>query len=76
MAEAFIELQQQDKARELDHPEWLALLLDREASSRGTKRYQTRLRAAKLRHGQAAIEDVDYRTPRRLDKVLFQQLAT
>jgi hypothetical protein len=28
-----------------------------------------------LRHGQAAIEDVDYRTPRRLDKALFQQLA-
>ena len=25
---------------------------------------------------QAAIEDVDYRAPRRLDKVLFQQLAT
>jgi hypothetical protein len=33
-------------------------------------------RAAKLRHGQAAIEDGDYRTPRQLDKVLFQQLAT
>jgi hypothetical protein len=29
MAEAFIELQQQDKACDLDHPEWLALLLDR-----------------------------------------------
>ena len=76
MAEAFIELQQQDQARELGHAEWLALLLDREAASRGTRRYRTRLRAAKLRHGQAAIEDVDYRTPRRLDKVLFQQLAT
>jgi hypothetical protein len=25
--------------------------------------------------GQASIEDVDYRTPRRLDKALFQQLA-
>jgi DNA replication protein DnaC len=76
MAEAFIELQQQDQARELGHAEWLALLLDREAASRGTRRFRTRLRAAKLRHGQAAIEDVDYRTPRRLDKVLFQQLAT
>ena len=31
---------------------------------------------ARLRHSQAAIEDVDYRTPRRLDKALFQQLAT
>jgi DNA replication protein DnaC len=34
------------------------------------------LRAARLRHSQAAIEDVDYRTPRRLDKALFQQLTT
>jgi DNA replication protein DnaC len=28
-----------------------------------------------LRQGQATIEDVDYRTPRRLDKALFQQLT-
>ena len=34
-----------------------------------------RLRSARLRHSQAVIEDVDYRTPRRLDKPLFQQLA-
>jgi hypothetical protein len=54
----------------------VALLLDREAASRGTRRYRTRLRAANLRHGQAAIEDVDYRTQRRLDKVLFQHLTT
>jgi DNA replication protein DnaC len=54
----------------------LALLLDREVANRNTRRFQTRLRAARLRHSQAAIEDVDYRTPRRLDKALFQQLAT
>ena len=64
------------QARDLAHAEWLALLLDREAANRDTRRFRTRLRAAKLRHGQAAIEDVDYRTPRRLDKALFQQLAT
>src|SRR5450631_375707 len=52
-----------------------ALMLDREAAHRGTQRFKSRLRHAKLRHGQAAIEDVDYRTPRRLDKALFQQLA-
>ena len=34
MADAFIELQAQDKARDLAHAEWLALLLDREAASR------------------------------------------
>ena len=30
---------------------------------------------AKLRHIGAAIEDVDYRTPRKLDRTLFQQLG-
>jgi DNA replication protein DnaC len=75
MAEAFLELQSQDRARELDHAEWLALLLDREAANRGDKRFQSRLRSARLRHGQACVEDVDFRAARRLDKALFQQLA-
>ena len=75
MADAFVELQAQDNAADLAHAEWLALLLDREAATRNTKRFQSRLRSAKLRHGQASVEDVDYRTPRRLDKALFQQLA-
>jgi DNA replication protein DnaC len=76
MVQAFIELEAQEETRNLAHAEWLAFLLDREAADRGTRRFQARLRAARLRHSQAAIEDVDYRTPRRLDKALFQQLAT
>ena len=76
MAQAFGELETQEETRNLTHAEWLALLLDREAASRNTRRFQTRLRAARLRHSQAVIEDVDYRTPRRIDKALFQQLAT
>lgn len=76
MAQAFLELEAQEESRNLAHPEWLALLLDREAASRNTKRFQSRLRVARLRHSQAVIEDVDFRTPRRLDKALFQQLAT
>jgi DNA replication protein DnaC len=76
MAEAFAELQQQDRAKELDHAEWLALLIDREAASRSTNRFRSRLKSAKLRHSQASIEDVDYRAARKLDKALFQQLAT
>ena len=35
-----------------------------------------RLKSARLRHSQASVEDVDYRASRRLDKALFQQLAT
>ena len=76
MADAFAELQQQDKANDLDHAEWLALLIDREAASRNNRRFETRLKAARLRHSQASIEDVDYRSPRKLDKALFQSLAT
>src|SRR6201982_2562388 len=76
MAQAFVELEAQEEARDLTHAEWLALLLDREAANRDTRRFQIRLRAARLRHNQAAIEDVDYRISRQLDKALFQQLAT
>ena len=76
MADAFVELQSQDAARDLSPAEWLALLLDRETANRGTQRFKSRLRNAKLRHDQASIEDVDYRVARKLDKALFQQLAT
>jgi len=48
MAQAFIELEAQDKARDLAHAEWLALLLDRESANRQTRRFQSRLRAARL----------------------------
>ena len=75
MADAFVELQSNDAADDLGHAEWLALLLDRESANRNSKRLNTRLRTAKLRHVGASIEDVDYRTPRKLDKMLFQQLG-
>ncbi len=76
MAEAFAELQAQDRAAELSHAEWLGLLVDREEASRETKRYDSRLRAAKLRHVGACPEDVDYRARRGLDRGLFQALLT
>jgi DNA replication protein DnaC len=76
MADAFLELQAQDAAQSLTHAEWLALLLDREVANRGSRRFQSRLRAARLRHSQACIEDVDYRSQRQLDKAMLQQLAT
>ena len=72
MAKAFVELQNSDA--ELGFEERLGLMLDREADLRQTKRYQTRLRQAKLRQ-QACLEDVDFRTPRGLDKALLLRLA-
>ncbi len=76
MAEAFSELETQDGSANLGHAEWLGLLIDREASSRATKRFKSRIRSARLRHNQAVPEDVDYRARRNLDKALFQQLLT
>jgi len=75
MARAFAEMRDNAQADELDHAQWLALLLDREAGERDDRRLTYRLRNAKLRHADACVEDVDYRAPRRLDKALFQQLA-
>jgi IstB-like ATP binding protein len=43
-------------------------------SYRHDKRLSARLRYARLRH-QAAVEDVDHRTPRGLDRALFQKLV-
>lgn len=76
MAEAFTELQAQDGTAVLNHAEWLGLLIDREAASRETKRFESRMRTARLRHAGAAPEDVDYKAHRSLDKALFQQLLT
>ena len=76
MVEAFTELQAQDAATDLSHAEWLGLLVEREIAARNTRRFQTRMRSAKLRHIGAAIEDVDFKTPRKLDRALLQQLAT
>lgn len=74
MAKAFADIEASTEATALSHPEWLALLLDRELSHRRDKRLLARLRYARLRH-QALIEDVDYRAARGLDRALFQKLG-
>ena len=73
MARAFAELEANPQSADLSHAEWLALLLDREATDRYERRLRARLRYARLRH-QAAVEDVDYRTARGLDRALFQTM--
>lgn len=59
----------------LSFEERLGLLVDREMTEREDRRLQTRLRQARLRHS-ACLEDLDYRSPRGLDKALITQLAT
>jgi DNA replication protein DnaC len=75
MADAFLEMQSGTAADDLAREDWLGLLLDREAANRENKRLGHRLRQARLRQS-AVIEDTDYRTPRGLDRALFQKLAT
>jgi DNA replication protein DnaC len=53
----------------------LGLLVDREMTDRQNRRFNTRLRKAKLRQN-ACIEDIDFRHPRGLDKSLIMQLAS
>jgi len=76
MAEAFADLEARDGTAGLSHAEWLGLLVDRETASRETKRFESRMRTARLRHVGASPEDVDYRARRGLEKALFQDLLT
>ena len=75
MAKGFKELDGNPEARTLEHPEWLALLLEHESTLRRQKRFEARARVARLRQS-ASIEDVDYRAARGLDRALFRKLAT
>src|SRR3954471_9923250 len=74
MAKGYQEIAAHPEARALDHAEWLGLLLEHEVTLRRQKRFETRARAARLRHP-ASVEDVDYRTHRGLDRALFLKLA-
>ena len=75
MAKVFDDMAVQPEARALEHADWLALLLDHEATQRRQKRFERRARAARLRHA-ASVEDVDYRAARGLDRALFLKLAS
>ena len=51
------------------------LILEHELTLRRQKRFETRARAARLRHP-ASVEDVDFRAARGLDRALFLKLAS
>lgn len=70
-------LQEQEALPEiapLSFLERLALLLDREITERDNRRLATRLRFAKLKQP-ATLEDLDFHTPRQLDRTLVRSLA-
>jgi DNA replication protein DnaC len=74
MATALAEQMTMPDIEELAFEERLGLLIDREITERENRRLTSRLRRAKLKHN-AALEDIDYRHPRGLDKALIQSLA-
>ena len=75
MHKALTEQQRMPDIEALSFEERLGLLIDREMSAREDRRLQTRLRKARLKHN-ACLEDIDYRSPRGLDKALLRQLST
>jgi DNA replication protein DnaC len=74
MAKGFHDLADNPQSQALGHAEWLGILLERESTLRQQKRFESRAKTAKLRH-LAAVEDVDYQTPRGLDRTMFLKLA-
>ena len=75
MADAFLDLRNQPAADNLSREDWLGLLIEREVTARDNKRLGRRLNVARLRQN-AVVEDADLRTPRGLDRALFQTLTT
>ena len=74
MAKALEEQRHQPDIAALAFEERFALLVDREAIERENKRLVSRLKFAGLRQD-AAIEDLDTKAVRSLDKALFAKLA-
>ena len=74
MARALEEQRRHPDAAELSFEDRLAMLVEREALERDSKRLAARLRFAGLRQ-QATSEDVDHRAARGLDRALFQRLT-
>jgi DNA replication protein DnaC len=60
--------------RTMPFEERLGLIVDRELTERSNRRMQTRLRAAKLKQS-TALEDIDFKIARGLDRSLIMKLA-
>ena len=73
MAEAFRAQSQQDGIGELSFEERFALLVDQQWNWKQNRALEHRLAKAKLRH-RASVEDIDFRTPRGLDRALVRSL--
>ena len=61
---------------ELDHAEFVGLLVEDEKTYRENQRLKRILKNAKLRFPSACLEDVDYRHPRELPKTTMRELGS
>ncbi|NIS72359.1 MAG: ATP-binding protein [Proteobacteria bacterium] len=75
MAEAFREQLANPEMEELSFPERFGLVVDRQWSWREERRMQRLLQNAKLK-SQACVEDIDYKSPRGIDKSTMMHLIT
>jgi DNA replication protein DnaC len=75
MAEAFAEQLQQPRIAELSFEERFGLLVDRQWTWKEDRRMKRLLQNAKLRVA-ACIEDIDYKSPRGIDKSVILRLAS
>jgi len=73
MVEAWRQQQQDPSSAELSFAERLALMVDHQWNWKENQALTRRLRSAKLR-AQACPEDIDYRTPRGLNKSVVRAL--
>lgn len=76
MADGWLEQQKSANAGALGFDERFGMLVDAEWLHRENKRLARALREAKLKLGQACVEDIDYPARRELDKATVRQLAT
>ena len=74
MADAFKQQQESADCQQLSFEERLGLLVDRQWNWRENRALERRLRNARLQ-GPACVEDIDYRTPRGLDRSLMRSLS-
>ena len=74
MADAFRQQLEQADLGGLSFEERFGLLVDRQWSWKEDRALARRLRNSRLK-GAAAVEDIDYRTPRGLDRALVRSLA-
>jgi DNA replication protein DnaC len=76
MAKGFGERTADPNHAGLSHAEFVGLVVDDERLYRENRRLKSLLKNARLRISDAALEDVDYRHPRGLEKSQVRELAT